>query len=70
MVEAGSKSKGGKKAKKINTDKGEEEALVDGAMITSLCWVSRGVAKAQIDEDEEMEQKMAGHSKTLNKLAK
>ena len=49
---------------------GEEPAGADGAMITALCWVSRGFAKAMIDDDENMEEHVAEHSKIVHKLAK
>lgn len=45
------KDKGSSKAKKDAEMEGEEQQA-EGAMITALCWVSRGYAKAVIDEDE------------------
>ena len=47
----------------------DEPAAAEGAMITSLCWVSRGFAKAIIDEDENMQEHVVEHSKMLKKLA-
>lgn len=57
-------------SKDAEMDGEEEPAGVDGAMITSLCWVSRGYAKAIIDEDENMDEHVAEHAKMVHKLAK
>lgn len=69
MVE--SKSKQPKSSgKEPKEDAGNDEpAGGEGAMITSLCWVSRGFAKAIVDEDENMEEHVVEHSKMIKKLA-
>lgn len=50
-----------KKDKKPKSSKNQDEDVEaedkqggDGAMITALCWVSRGYAKPSLDEDETM----------------
>ena len=48
----------------------QDEPQAEGAMITALCWVSRGFAKAVIDEDEHMADNVGEHSKMIKKLAK
>lgn len=64
----------GKKEKASKTKKDAEmeqdEPQAEGAMITALCWVSRGFAKAVIDEDEQMAETVGEHSKLIKKLAK
>jgi hypothetical protein len=63
------KDKGSSKAKKDAEMEGDEQQA-EGAMITALCWVSRGYAKAVIDEDEQMAENVGKHSKMIKKLAK
>lgn len=68
MVEAGNKKKN-KSSKPKDDDMDEPQAEAEGAMITSLCWVGQGFAKALIDEDENMEEHVAQHSRMIKKLA-
>lgn len=58
MVETGGKKKS-KSSKQKDDDMDEPQGEAEGAMITSLCWVGQGFAKAMIDEDENMEENVA-----------
>ena len=71
MVEAKSKKKKQITSSKpaADTEMEGEQGAAEGAMITSLCWVSRGFAKAIIDEDDQMDENVAQHSKMIKKLA-
>lgn len=46
------------------------DTVASQAIITSLCWVSKGYAKANLDEFEPSKQNLSSHAKISKKLAK
>ena len=47
-----------------------EEQQPTNAIISSLCWVNRGYAKAMLEEYEPTEQELKKHKKLTKKLLK